>query len=152
MSQTEETLNQTEEIDEPEEIIEKKPRKKMTFTPEQLEKKRLSLQKARDIRNSKIKSQDEEIKKLKEEAKPTVVEKKKKQIIIKEVVKEEYESDEESEPEIVERVIVKKVPRPKAALAEPSKNDMINLTYRERLQEQLKNEKMKILMNSLFDY
>lgn len=149
MSQTEETLNQTEEIDETEEIEEKKPRKKMTFTPEQLEKKRLSLQKARDIRNSKIKSQNEEIKKLKEEAKPAVVEKKKKQIIIKEVVKEEYETDPESEPEIVERVVIKKVPRPKT---EPSKNDMINLTYRERLQEQLKNEKMKILMNSLFDY
>lgn len=156
MKQTEDNEEQTEEIEETEEVLEKKPRKKMVFTEEQLVKKRLSLQRAREIRNNKIKSQNEEIQKLKEEkAKPKVVEKpveeevkQKKKKVIREIVKYETDSDEE-DVEYEDKIIIKKKPREPKEL---SKNSLIQLTYRERLQEQLKQEKMKVLMGSLFDF
>ena len=66
MEYTEETKPYTEEREHyTEEIIEEpitKPKKKMTFTPEQLEKKRECMKKAREFRNISYK---EEIKTLK---------------------------------------------------------------------------------------
>lgn len=150
--QTEEPLNQTVTENE------KPKRKHKPLTPEQLEKKRLSIQKAREQKKGyKEELQKYQQKEKEAEKEKVVVEKpieekpkKPKKQIIREVIKEEFETDsEDTEEEVVERVIVKKIPRPPK---EFSKNDLVSQTYRERLQEQLKQEKMKMIYNSLFDY
>ena len=161
--QIDEEVNQIdEEVNQIEEIDEKPPKNKRNVKPlteEQKEQKHILIGKARDKKTQYKK----ELQQYKEKEKTVVVEqpvksveqnvlkpKKLKKQIIREVIKEEYESEsEDTEEEIIEKVIIKKIPRPPK---EQSKNDMVNLTYRERLQQQLKEEKMKMIYNSLFDF
>ena len=149
--QEENTDIQEEDTD----ILEEKPkikRQQRPLTEDEKDKRRKALEKARNFKvQNKI-----ELKKYrdKDEKPPTgahavIVEKplKQKRQVIKEIIK--YETESESEEEIVERIVIKKKPRePK----EVSKNDMVNLTYREKLQQTLKDEKMRMIYSSLFDY
>lgn len=149
--QIEEVEEQIEEVEEVEEPIQQKPKKKMTFTPEQLERKQQSMNKARAFKQKNkeelIRLREEVKKKETEPPKPVPEVKKKKTKIIREIVEE---TESESEEEVIERIIVKKKREP--YIREPSNNDLVNLSYREKLQQQLKDEKRQMLMASLFDY
>ena len=149
--QIDEEVNQIdEEVNQIEEIDEKPPKNKRNVKPlteEQKEQKRILIGKARDKKTQYKK----ELQQYKEKEKTVVVEqpvksveqnvlkpKKPKKQIVREVIKEEYESDsEDTEEEIIERVIVKKIPRPPK---EYSKNDLLQSSYRKKPQQTLNDE------------
>jgi len=174
MEHTEEDSTHTEEVIE---APIAKPRRKMTYTPEQLEKKRESMKKAREFRNISYK---EEVKTLKkkleekeiepepeeEEPEPEPV----KQIVRKTVSKpkpqkkiiyeeeEDDDDDEEYEEVIVRRRTIcpsggqrpKSIPRQKQQYIE--RPDLIDETYKEKLQKQLQDERRRQVMADLFDF
>lgn len=153
-----------------------KPRRKMTYTPEQLEKKRESMKKAREFRNISYK---EEVKTLKkkleekekepepeeEEPEPEPV----KKIVRKTVSKPKpqkkiiYEEEEDDDDDEYEEVIVRRraicpsrgqrpktIPRQKQQYIE--RPDLIDETYKEKLQKQLQDERRRQVMADLFDF
>jgi len=162
MEHTEEPGEHTEE-QIPEEIPEK-PRKKMTFTEEQLAKKRASMEKARQHRNknaTQFKNEIKELKeKLKEEDEPeTVVVKPqpKTKIIYKEKPKPKtkivYEEEDDDEEEY-EEVIVRRRPKTvnKQIEVQSQRPDLLDETYKEKLQKQLRDERQRYIMADLFDF
>lgn len=144
MEHTEQEVLQTEE--QPIIITKKKP----TYSPEALENKRISMNKAREHRNKKMTELKEEVETLKTEInKPVVVEPKKKKIITR------YEEEEDDEDEeIIERVIIRKKKPTQQKYEEPilSRNDLVEKTYKEQLRAQLNEERRKQVMAELFDF
>jgi hypothetical protein len=163
--QTEEVVEQTEE---PEEVIEKKIKKKPTFTEEQLERKRLSMNKAREFRNQKIKQYEKEIQELKTEIKKKPI-REPIQEPIKEVVQHkpvskykpvssyEYEEteDEDDDDEIIEKVITIRKKRNDTRIARKpqiTNEELVEQSYREQLQQKLNEERRRRVMQDLFDF
>ena len=143
-------MEHTEEQIE-EQIIQTVERKKMTFTPEQLEKKRASMNKAREHRNKKITDLQTEIETLKKTPEPVLNTKKPIQRKPEIITRYECDDEEDDEEEIIERVIIRKK-KPIQQKPELSKNDLVEKTYKEQLQIQLNNERKKRVMAELFDF
>jgi len=140
--------------------------KQLTAAQQKLEKKRISMERARQARNKnaaefkkeiealkdEIKKKDEELlqkvvvenskAKPKQRSKPMPV---KKTRIIEEAEAEEDFDDEE----ILEKIIIRK--KPKAKL-ESSYDDLVDKSYREQLQTKLNDERRKRVMAELFDF
>jgi len=174
---------ETNHIEENEEYIEEpitKPKKKMTFTAEQLERKKLSIMKAREHKkiykeeNKVLKEKLEEVEKktrtkptpTPEEEEPEEEEPKpktkkilppkqtlkpipKQKIIYKEDEDEDDDDEEEYEEVIVRRRPKKNIQKIPQYIERP---DLIDETYREKLQKQLMDERRKQVMADLFDF
>lgn len=163
-------MEHTEEDDHHTEVIEApiaKPRRKMTYTPEQLEKKRESMKKAREFRNISYK---EEVKTLKkkleekekepepeeEEPEPEPVKKIVRKTVSKpkpqkKIIYEEEDDDDDDEyEEVIVRRRAKTIPRQKQQYIE--RPDLIDETYKEKLQKQLQDERRRQVMADLFDF
>jgi len=160
MDHTEETQNYTEQ-EEPEQL-QVKPRKKMTFTEEQLVRKRASMQKAREHRNKNADQYQKEINVLKKELLekeaikieapapiPKINKSKPKKQVIKQIIQEEEDDDddEEEEEEVIERVILRKK-KPVVM----SNRELVERTYKEQLQARLNEERRMRVMADLFDF
>lgn len=154
-------MDHTEEADlHTEEVIEApiaKPKKKMTYTPEQLEKKRESMKKAREFRNISYK---EEVKTLKKQLEEKEIEPEPEPVIIKKVIskpkpKSKIIYEEEEEEDEYEEVIVRRRPKKTIVQKQPQyieRPDLIDETYKEKLQKQLQEERKKYIMADLFDF
>jgi len=142
-----------------------KPRKKMTYTPEQLERKRESMKKAREFRNISYKEENKTLKKKLEEkdkseekveeepeepVKKTVIKTRPKPKPKKRIVyEEEEEEDEEEYEEVIVRRRPKNIPKQKQYIERP---DLVEETYKEKLQKQLQDERRRQVMAELFDF
>ena len=175
MEHTEEADHHTDQEggQSPEAVIEAplaKPRKKMTYTPEQLERKRESMKKAREFRNISYKEENKSLKKKLEEkekqieteeeveeepehepVKRTVIKTRPKPKPKKRIVYEEEEEEEEEEEyeEVIVRRRPKNISKQKQYIERP---DLVEETYKEKLQKQLQDERRRQVMAELFDF
>ena len=141
---------------------------KKPMTDEQLQKKMKALEKAvarkkelaqlRKAEKDKIKADIEtkirepKVEPKAEEPQPEQPkpEKKKKTRIIEKIVEEPESSS--SEEEVIERIIVKKVPRQKPVQREDNIHDIIEKTNKEILMEKMKDAQKKRAIDELFSW